>query len=202
MLPCTVRPQPVSGRRPWWIGVLILAFGFPAMAYRWRAPQSVLVATGIICVALALAVVAIHWLYIHNRRLVVDDLSVSLFDLWGGQKTIPRAELYRIALRTVISTASNVPDERRLLLLDRDGRCSLAVPRYNLPYEQASGLAGVLRVPIDSPLERIVSRGGLRREIPGSLTWYEQNLVSVTIVCLVVILAVSFLFIWAIDGFT
>jgi hypothetical protein len=201
MLPLTLRPQPISTGRPWWLAALVVMFGFPSIALRMRAPQSVLVGTIIVSAALALAVVAFHLLYTHNRRLVVDDINITLFDLWGRQRVVARSEIQRIALRTIISFSARVPDERRMLLVGADGSCLLPVPKYNLSYDDASQLAAVLRIPIDSPRERRVLRGALKREIPGSLTWYERHMMSVTIVSLVAILGATFLFIWAASGF-
>jgi hypothetical protein len=174
---------------------------FPMLTFRFRAPAIVTLLTVALSAALALTLVVLHWLYTHNRRLIVDDLSVSGFDMWGRATVVPRTEIQRLALRTIpAGVSSRVPDERRLLMVGGDGRARLVIPRYNLSYEQASQVAAILRIPIDPSWDRRAGRRALAREIPDSNTWYERHPISTTIVATIALLALAALFVWAING--
>jgi hypothetical protein len=201
-LPYTLRPQPAANARPWWISRIVAMVMFPMLAFRYRAPNLVVLLTVVLSAGLAVAIVVIHWLYTRNRRLVVDDINVSRFDMWSRPTVVPRTEIQRLALRTIPAGAlSRLADERRLLMVGSDGRARLSIPKYNLSYEQASHLAAILRVPIDSSWDRRAGRRELTREIPDSTTWYERHLVSTTIVATIALLALAALFVWAINGF-
>jgi hypothetical protein len=200
-LPYTLRPQPAASARPWWISPVVVVVMFPMLTFRFRAPAIVTLLTVALSAALALTLVVLHWLYTHNRRLVVDDINVSRFDMWGRATVVPRTEIQRLALRTIpAGVSSRAPDERRLLLVGGDGRARLVIPRYNLSYEQASQMAAILRIPIDPSWDRRAGRRALAREIPDSNTWYERHPISTTIVPTIALLALAALFVWAING--
>src|SRR5207302_9763114 len=94
MLPYRLRPQagPRSGRS-WWMAPIALVVGFPLIAFRLRAPALVLLVTTLICASAASMGIALHWFYIRNRRVVVDDLKVTQVDLWGRQRSVARPEI-------------------------------------------------------------------------------------------------------------
>ena len=145
--------------------------------------------------------VVLHSLYIRNRRVVVDDLNVTQVDLWGRQRSVARPEISRIAISTLSSFSTGLGLEPRILLLANNGRCLMALPRYHIPGAQASELAAVLRVPVDSGMPRILSRKEMGREFPGSLTWTERHVVLVNLLLAPATLALLVLFVWAANGF-
>ena len=202
VLPYTLRPQaaPRSGRS-WWIAPIALVVGFPLIALRLRAPALVVLVTLVISASAASIGVVLHSLYIRNRRVVVDDLNVTQVDLWGRQRSVARPEISRIAISTLSSFSTGLGLEPRILLLANNGRCLMALPRYHIPGAQASELAAVLRVPVDSGMPRILSRKEMGREFPGSLTWTERHVVLVNLLLAPATLALLVLFVWAANGF-
>ncbi len=199
--PYTVRPQPSpSTGRSWWMAPLALAFGVPTIALRFRAPWMVLVATlgfGLISAAF---LVVLHTMYVRNRRVVVDEITLTRFDMWGRAREVARSEVASIRM-PILNSFVAASSEPRVVILDQNSQPLLSLPRYFLSSAQAAELAAAVEASFD-PSTRLLSRKAMDRLYPGSLTWYEQHIILASIVLLALVGAAGAGFIWAIDGFT
>jgi hypothetical protein len=172
ILPYALSSKPWQVGRPWWLAPIVLVVMGVSVVIRAHGSGGTIWAALAISLALAAAVGALQLAYLYRRRIVVDDLNVSSWDMFGRATTVARGDIGRIALRTLIGKYTH---EDRLFMLGRDGQCLLRIARFGLSYEEAVQLAAVLRVPIDRTWDRPATIAEMRKEIPGSATWAERH---------------------------
>lgn len=170
-LPLSVHSRPWS-RRAWWLLPLVL-FAAPA----WAVLQGSRIGGALFLYTLAsvgIAMVAgiLQYLYVYRRQIVIDDLNVTYINMFGRAKSVSRGEVTRIALRTLRYRAGS---QDRMFFLGLSGECILRVARFGIPYEEASHLAAVLRVPIDPTWHRPTTFKTLYTEFVGAATWSERH---------------------------
>ena len=172
VLPYTLRSKPWQVGRPWWLGPIVLVVMGVSVVIRAHGSGGTIWAALAISLVLAAAVGGLQFAYLYRRRIVVDDLNVCYWDMFGRATTVARGDITRIALRTLIGKYTR---EDRLFMLGRDGQCLLRIARFGLSHEEAVQLAAMLRVPIDRTWDRPVTIAEMRKEIPGSATWAERH---------------------------
>lgn len=185
ILPFALHSRPWIGRA-WWLAPLTfigLGLWFALGRHGFRGQVGLWMISSI---ALGIVVGVVQYAYLYRRRLVVDDLTVSFTDVLGRVTSVPRADVTRVALRTLVTRSVL---ENRLLMLGPNSGCVLRVPRFGLRYEEASQLAAVLRVPVDPSWDRPATIESLRTEFPGALTWSERHRLLYVLVVMVPIIA-------------
>lgn len=190
VLPYTFPSKPWQVGRPWWLGPIVLVVMGVSVVIRAHGSGGTVWAALAISLVLAAAVGGLQFAYLYRRRIVVDDLNVGYWDMFGRATTVSRGDITRIALRTLIGKYTR---EDRLFILGRDGQCLLRIARFGLSYEEAVQLAAMLRVPIDRTWDRPVTIAEMRKEIPGSASWAERHRLLFGLAIMIPIMAFAML---------
>ena len=170
-LPFSVHSRPWN-RRAWWLLPLVL-FAAPAWAVLqgYRIGGALFLYT-LASVGIGMGVGILQYFYVYRRQMVIDDLNVVYINMFGRAKRVSRGEVTRIALRALRYRSGS---QDRMFFLGLGGECILRVARFGIPYEEASYLAAVLRVPIDPTWDRPSTLKTLYTEFVGAATWSERH---------------------------
>ena len=145
--------------------------------------------------ALGLVLIVVLWLlrqaYFQEAVLRVDSTLLTHQILPGIVRQVPRTTIAGVVLRRVDTSTSFAPgqESKRLLLIDRNGRCIFRLTADHFEYKDAYHLAAALDVPIDPAWDFAVSRASLGVEIPGAVWWPERHVTSLAVVGTLLVIA-------------
>ena len=145
--------------------------------------------------ALGLVLIVVLWLlrqaYFQEAVLRVESTRLTHQVLPGIVRQVPRTTIAGVVLRRVDTSTAFAPgqESKRLLLIDRNGRCIFRMSADHFEYLDAYHLAAALEVPIDPAWDFAVSRASLGVEIPGAVWWPERHVTALAIMGTLLVIA-------------
>jgi len=140
-----------------WVGVAILA--------------------AVVGLAAGLALL-IRWLRADGSYARLTPSTLTVKPWYGRPRSVPREAVSRAALVSVdFGRYSSQPNQLRLLFLDGDNRCLMALNCLGITMPKAAAFARELHVPFDDGGDRM-RPGALRGAYPGSISAFAAHQVA------------------------